>query len=144
MNGIDGISPAPTPKVGIEFMIGLMLLMLNTAARTKISRKHANPKKSGCTSVPYPMKILVKSVDYATFFRNRSAAVSDARDARQARRYVTRHVTCGVTHAISDTDASSHVDRIAAPLQYRPSSSIVRSPGRSLACRGGDSAPARS
>ncbi|MFL6668925.1 MAG: hypothetical protein ACJ8J3_17350 [Burkholderia ambifaria] len=44
MNGIDGISPAPTPKVGIEFMIGLMLLMLNTAARTKISRKHANPK----------------------------------------------------------------------------------------------------
>jgi len=38
------------------------------------------------------MEILVKSVDYATFFRNRSAAVSDARDARQARRYVTRHV----------------------------------------------------
>ncbi|MGR3906117.1 hypothetical protein Q3A80_03660 [Burkholderia sp. SR8] len=41
MNGIDGISPAPIPKVGIEFMIGLMLLMLNTAARTTISRKRA-------------------------------------------------------------------------------------------------------
>jgi len=41
MNGIDGISPAPIPKVGIEYMIGLMLLMSNTAARKKASRKKA-------------------------------------------------------------------------------------------------------
>lgn len=46
MNGIDGISPAPTPtpKVEIEYMIGPMLLMLNTVARTTTSRKHANQK----------------------------------------------------------------------------------------------------
>ncbi|MFP3502935.1 hypothetical protein [Burkholderia sp. SIMBA_062] len=40
MDGIDGISPAPTPKVGIDFMIGLDVIDV------KYCGTHGNKQKA--------------------------------------------------------------------------------------------------